>query len=197
VTRIVTDTGEVIEALDGGLVVAFATDTVYGIAASVSTPGAAHALSEAKRRSTDTPLQVLVSGLEQAASLAEIPERASRVAAKLWPGAVTLVVRRRPDVNLDLGPALETVGLRWPSHATVNEVCDRCGPLLATSANMHGDPPALTARDVARTFGDSVSVVLDGGTCAGLASTVLDLTSDPPRILREGAVAHEAVLEAL
>jgi L-threonylcarbamoyladenylate synthase len=197
VTRIVTDIDDLVAALDHGMIVGFATDTVYGIAASVRARGAATALSDAKGRSAEVPLQVLVCGLEQVRSLAILSERAGRVASRLWPGAVTLVLARNGDTDLDLGPALTTVGLRWPADTCVNELCERCGPLLATSANRHGEEPAVTAAQVADTFADAVAVVLDGGTRNGSASTVVDLTVEPPVILRAGAVSEAMVRKAL
>lgn len=196
-TRLVTTTDEVVAAIDGGLLVGFATDTVYGIAASVRTSGAAAALSGAKGRSAEVPLQVLVSGLDQARSIAIFSAHADRIATTMWPGALTLVLERNPEVSIDLGVSIPTVGLRWPAHPITEELCERCGPLLATSANRHGQEPATSASEVARIFSGILDVVLEGGTCGGSASTVVDLSVDPPRFLRIGAVPQTAILEAL
>jgi L-threonylcarbamoyladenylate synthase len=188
-TRIVTSLDEAVAVLDAPAVVAIPTDTVYGLAARIDWSGAAESLSSAKGRPADMPLQVLVSGFGQASSLGVFSENAARIASALWPGGVTLVV---PAIDPDLA-GRPTIGLRWPAHEITEAICERCGPLLATSANLHGGPPAETARAVAHIFGDSLAVVLDGGTCAGEASTVIDLTSVAPRVLRAGAVSREAL----
>ena len=188
---------DAVRAIHDGLVVAFPTDTVYGIAASALSPAGASKLAAAKGRSADIPVQVLVSGLEQASELGVLDDSASRVARRFWPGALTLVVPRRPGVELHLGGDGTTVGVRWPASEIAVELCSRCGPLVATSANIHGEKPLETADRVAAAFGDAVAVVLVGGRPGGLASTVVDLTGGTPLVLREGAVAIEDVEAAL
>jgi L-threonylcarbamoyladenylate synthase len=193
VIRIVTSLDEAAAALDTPRVVAIPTDTVYGLAARIDWTAAADSLSSAKGRPADMPLQVLVSGIEQATSLGVFSEDAARIADQLWPGGVTLVV---PAVDPEIFRR-PTIGLRWPAHQIAEALCSRCGPLLATSANIHGGTPAETAEAVAHTFGDSLAVVLDGGICVGEASTVIDLSSDKPRVLRAGAVPEEALSRVL
>jgi L-threonylcarbamoyladenylate synthase len=197
VTRVSTSTEDAIEALRAGLVIGVATDTVYGLATDALLSGANQVLARAKERSVEVPVQVLVSSFEQATSVGVWSDQARRAADILWPGAVTLVVPRRRDLQLDLGGDGTTVGIRWPSGSVVVEVCSRFGPIAATSANLHGDPPLGTATEVARAFADSVAVVLDGGRCSGLASTVVDLTRDVPVVLREGAISAIEVEKAL
>ena len=196
-TTLSTSIEDALVALGAGLVIGVATDTVYGLAADALQPGADRLLAQAKERSVEVPVQVLVASFEQASSVGFWTEDASRVAAILWPGAVTLVVPRRTEVTLDLGGDGATVGVRWPAGSAVVEVCSRFGPLAATSANRHGEPPLRTAPEVARTFAESVAVVLDGGYCSGLASTVVDLTGDQPKLLREGAMPWADVEKAL
>lgn len=192
-TRIVTSLTEAAAALSVPGVVGIPTDTVYGIAARIDWPDAVDSISAAKDRPAEIPLQVLVSGLDQATSLGVFSDDAIRIASQLWPGGATLVV---PAVDGTVA-GRPTIGLRWPSHEIAVALCSRCGPLLATSANHHGEPPAETAMTVAHTFGDSLAVVLDGGTCAGVASTVIDLTSGTPRVLRAGAVPEEVLARVL
>lgn len=191
----VVSTNDAVMALRDGLVVGIPTDTVYGLAIDAARPNAPTALALAKGRSSNVPLQVLVSGHDQALSIGQWSPEALRVAAFVWPGAATLVVPRRPGVELHLGGDGATVGIRWPAHALAVELCDRCGPLAATSANRHGEPPLATASEVAEAFCDSVAVVLDGGRCPGLASAVVDLTGDAPRVLRAGALSEEVLSE--
>lgn len=196
-TLVSTSIEDGIDAVRAGAVIGVATDTVYGLATSASLPGADRLLSEAKGRSVDVPVQVLVSGLEQASSVGMWSRSARRVAEILWPGPVTLVVPRRSDVRLDLGGTAETIGIRWPATSLAAELCARFGPLAATSANRHGEPPLCSAKEVATIFSSSIRLVLDGGILSGVASTVVDLTGDEPSVLREGALSIAEVKVAL
>lgn len=194
--EVVSSLDEIESAVCSGQVVGIPTDTVYGLAADASRLGADEMLARVKRRSSGIPLQVLVSGIDQALEIGVWSERAARSARMLWPGAITFVVARDPRASLHLGGDPSTVGIRWPDHEPTTEICRRCGPLAATSANLHGEPPLETARSVADAFGLDVAVVLDGGRCPGTASSVVDMTGDEPRILREGAVGADRISEA-
>src|SRR5688572_904245 len=105
-----------------------------------------------------------------------------------WPGALTLVLPRDPDVVADLGDDEATIGLRSPDHEVARALCGRVGPLATTSANLHGQPTATTAAEVEELFCPAVPVVLDDGTCAGSPSTVVDCTGEEPKLLREGRI---------
>ena len=171
------------------------TDTVYGLAAAPGVAGATAAVFALKGRPDDTPLPVLVSGREQAEAVGRMDGPAARLAERFWPGGLTLVVPRRPGVDWELGGNPATIGLRCPAHPVPRELCARCGPLVATSANRHGEPALAGAAEVVEAFPGLV--VLDGGECRGVPSTVVDLTGNEPRLLRSGAVAWEDVLQAL
>jgi tRNA threonylcarbamoyl adenosine modification protein (Sua5/YciO/YrdC/YwlC family) len=108
--------------------------------------------------------------------------------ARFWPGALTLVLPRHPGVVADLGHDEATIGLRCPDHALARELCRIVGPLATTSANLHGERTATTAQEVEDLFGAAVPVVLDGGTCEGAPSTVVDCTGAEPKLLREGRI---------
>lgn len=164
-------------ALRRGEVVAVPTDTVYGL---VATLDHAAKLFEAKQRPADVDLPVLAFGRAQAESLSAdpLPEQAEQ-----WPGPLTLVVRRAEHVTANLGAHAETIGLRVPDHPVPRELARRVGPLASTSANLHGRPPCTTADEV-RAMLDVL--VVDGGTCNGTPSTVLDCTGPEPRVLRGG-----------
>lgn len=178
-----------VRALEGGYVVAIPTDTVYGLAADVSYTGAADRIFALKRRSRSLELPVLVADIEQAMSVSVgVTEAAQRLMDKFWPGALTIVVPRHPDFVADLGSDDATVGVRCPDHIVPRLLCDEVGPLATTSANLHGQPPLTTAEDVATAFKDGVEVILDGGVCAGDASTVIDVTGTEPKLLREGQI---------
>jgi L-threonylcarbamoyladenylate synthase len=166
------------------------TDTVYGLAAYPFAPGATQLLFELKGRPMSLELPVLVGSLEVAEALVQgaMPEAARRVAERYWPGAVTMVVPRRRDLHWDLGGDPSTIGLRCPAHPTASWLCEQVGPLATTSANLHGKQVLTTARELAAEFEGRVALVLDGGALQGPPSTVVDLTIEPVRCLREGAV---------
>lgn len=186
---IVTDLDAVEHALRAGQVVGIPTDTVYGVAVDPFHPSATDRLFAAKRRPRDVELPVLVADSAQAAALAApISDVARDLMDRFWPGALTIVLARMPGREFDVGDNIATVGLRCPDHDLVRDLCRRVGPLATTSANLHGQPTATTAADVVAQLGDAVAVVLDGGTCAGAPSTVVDCTGPEPTLLREGRI---------
>ena len=185
---------EAASVLAAGGIVALPTDTVYGIAVSLDTPGGIERLFAAKQRPPDKAIALLIADPEQAAELGEVDEAARALAAAFWPGGLTLVLRRRPERALPAlaggGTELETVGLRVPDHEAPRALARAVGPLPTTSANRSGEPEARNADEIEALLGDAVDLILDGGQAqGGPASTVVDTTVDPPRILREGAIA--------
>ena len=140
------------------------------------------------------PLPVLVAGPEQLALVAgDLESAAAELAERYWPGPLTLVVPRRAEFTADLGgppAARQTVGVRWPDHPVVVALCELLGPLAVTSANRHGEPPATTAAEVVSIFpeADGPAVVLDGGTCDGTPSTVVECRGPRRAACREGAI---------
>ncbi len=185
-------------ALNRGEIAIVPTDTVYGLAASIDCPSAIEEIFRVKGRAFDKPIPILVDGLESATRMAScLPEASRRLAAAFWPGALTIVV---PASNLTpsrcLGPG-STVGLRMPDHPLMLELLSRCGGRLAvTSANRSGMPEFRTAAAAQKVL--NVEVVLDGGkTPGGTASTVVDVTTGDPKILRSGAIVASRIYEAL
>ena len=179
-----------VEALRAGDNVGVPTDTVYGLAADPWRTGAVDRLFRIKARPRAVELPVLVAGVEQALELAtEVPDVARRLMEAHWPGALTLVLPRRPDLEADLGEDDETIGVRCPAHPVPLALCRRLGPIATTSANLHGRPPATTAEMVAALPG--LDLVLDAGTCAGQPSTVVDCTGAEAKVLRQGSVTIE------
>lgn len=188
-------------ALRRGEVVAIPTETVYGLAA-LPQQAPLERLLAAKGRSADKGIQLLVDSVAQAAAVAVLSAAAEQLARAFWPGGLTLVLERRPDVDLPalLGGGRPTLGVRLPDHAVPRALARLLGPIAASSANIAGRPPATTATAVAADLGDRVSLVVDDGPVrGGVASTVVDCTSsvDPPRILREGAIPAAEILRAL
>jgi L-threonylcarbamoyladenylate synthase len=179
------------ELLLAGELVAFPTDTVYGVAVAGSRADRIGALFELKRRPVDRRIPLLVADLEQAVAHGAVADdSARRVADAFWPGALTLVLRT----------GTETQAYRAPDHPVALALVQAAGPLLATSANISDEPDTLGADEVLIAFAtqqDELAAVLDGGAVpGGVASTVLDLTAVPARILRDGPVGRE-LLEPL
>jgi len=180
---------DIARVLLAGGVVLLPTDTVYGLAVATSVPGSADRLFELKGRGRDVAIAVLVADAAQAWSIAArpVPQAAVSLAAQWWPGALTIVVQRDRTWTVDLGGDPSTVGIRCPDHVLVRALCRAVGPLATTSANRHGQPTPTTAGAAADALGP-VDMVIDGGVLPGTASTVVDCTVDPVRVLREGAV---------
>lgn len=180
-----------VDALEEGRVVAIPTDTVYGLGARLDRSEAISAIFAAKARPADLALPVLVGRWRQAKDVAaRWPRSASMLGARFWPGALTLVVPVDPALGALLGGDGKSIGLRHPDHRFVRALCRRAGPLAVTSANRHDAPPCTSAAEVRAAFGaGEVGLVVDGGTCDGVPSTVVDCTATPPRCLREGAIA--------
>jgi L-threonylcarbamoyladenylate synthase len=183
----------------GGLV-AFPTETVYGLGADAFQPLAVARVFEVKARPSFDPLIV---HLADAAGLALVsPSRDPRIAAlaaRFWPGPLTLVLARRPEVPDLVTAGLDTVGVRVPAHPAARALIEAAGtPVAAPSANPFGYVSPTTAAHVADLLGGSVDLVLDGGPCrVGVESTILSLAAEPPAILRPGGVAREALEEIL
>ena len=188
---------EAVAALARGQVVGLPTDTVYGLAVDPLRPGAVAALFSAKGRPATMAVAVLVDGFDQAGSVGVLDDRAQRLARRFWPGGLTLVVDRRPSVVWELGGDPGSIGLRWPDHAVPTALASRVGPLATTSANRHGRPTLTTAAEVEAELGADVALVLDGGRCEGLPSTVVDCRAGGVRVLREGRVPAVLVLETV
>jgi L-threonylcarbamoyladenylate synthase len=186
--------------LQAGELVAFPTETVYGLGADATNDRAVARIFEAKGRPRFNPLIVHVPGLAEAEALAVFDERARQLARRFWPGPLTLVLPRRVDsgVSLLASAGLETVALRAPAHPVAQALLRRAGrPLAAPSANRSGRVSPTTALHVAGDLGGDVALILDGGSCAiGVESTVLDLTG-AATLLRPGGVPLESLSEAV
>jgi L-threonylcarbamoyladenylate synthase len=188
------------EALEAGCVVAIPTETVYGLAGLALDEAACRSIFSIKGRPLVDPLIVHVSSLAMADSLAEVPREFIRVADTLWPGPLTVILKKKPAVPDLITAGKPTVALRMPQHPVARELLIRLNaPLAAPSANPFGYISPAQASHVVDSFGDKVPFVLDGGPCdIGIESTILDFT-DPqkPEILRLGAVSAESLAELL
>ncbi len=178
-------------ALRNGELVVLPTDTLYGIGADAFFPSAVSGLLAAKGRGRDMPPPVLVGTVRAAAALIEdLGPYGKDLIDEFWPGGLTLVCRANRSLNWDLGDTQGTVAIRMPLHAVALELLKETGPLAVSSANRTGLPAATTAAEAQEQLGDAVSVYLDGGPCANdVASTIVDITGNIPRLLRAGAVS--------
>jgi L-threonylcarbamoyladenylate synthase len=176
--------------------VAFPTETVYGLGADARNPEAVRHIFEAKGRPATNPLIVHVSSVEAARAVtAAWPEVAERLAAAFWPGPLTLLLPKRPEIPDLVTAGLPAVGVRVPSHPVALALLREAGiPVAAPSANPYMGISPTEARHVVVGLGDRIAAVVDGGACAvGIESTVLDLTGDVPTVLRPGGVSLEAL----
>ena len=182
--------GEAVEAALRGELIVFPTDTVYGIGTRPDDPAATARVFEAKRRSRDLELPILVANAEAARAVAVLDERTERLIQAFWPGPLTIVLARRTDASgWELGGDSATVGVRAPRHPMAFAILAETGPLAVTSANRSGQPPASTCEELHALFGDDVAVYLcEEEPLRGAASTVVDLAHDAARVLRAGDV---------
>jgi len=189
---------QAIEVLARGELVAFPTDTVYGLGADAFNDQAVRKLYLAKGRSQEKAIPVLVANLEQFADIVDrttLP--AMRLVEKFWPGPLTIILRHASDLSGEIS-AYGTVGVRIPDHPIAQELIRAAGPLAVTSANRSGDPEACTAEEIETSMGAQVHLIVDGGrTPGGQSSTVVDCTHDPPTILRVGPITEDEIRSVL
>lgn len=186
------------EILSNGGLVAFPTDTVYGLGALVSLPIGIAQLYEAKARSANKAIAVLLGDMSQLSQITpELSPPAQRLAERFWPGALTLVVPRHPQLPDNLSP-MPTVGVRIPDHQFARSLMIVTGPLATSSANISGENNTVTAQQVMEQLDGRIDLVLDGGPItSGVPSTVVDCTQRPPVILRQGAIPNEDILAVI
>lgn len=186
--------------LRAGRLVAFPTETVYGLGADATAPAAVAGIFAAKQRPADNPLIVHLAAVDQLDRVvAEVTPLATRLAAAFWPGPLTLVLAARDDVPRATTGGLDTVAVRVPDHPVATALLREAGvPLAAPSANRSGRPSPTTAAHVLGDLGGAIDAVVDGGTCTvGVESTVVDARGGVPVVLREGSVTREDLERAV
>lgn len=186
-------------AVKAGRLVVLPTDTVYGIGCDAFSAAAVRGLLAAKQRGPDMPVPVLVGSWSTIDGLVVgVPKAARDLIEAFWPGGLSIVLPHAPSLTWDLGSTKGTVMLRMPLHPVALELLRDVGPMAVSSANVSGQPPAASAAQAQEQLGDEVAVYLDGGPSGEpVASTIVDLTGDAPRVLREGAVSTAEVAEVL
>ena len=188
------------EVIARGGVIAFRTDTFYGLGADPFNPSAVQKVKDLKGREENKPILVLISDVDQLARLIEKRSPGfDELAKHFWPGALTIIGEAARQLPNELTAGTKTVGVRLPDDETVRSLLRACGgALTATSANVSGEPPARTAEDVAKYFGDSVELILDIGRAqSDQPSTVVDATSTELMLVREGVIRWTEVQAAL
>lgn len=197
---------KVAEIIKAGGVVAFPTETVYGLGANTFDAQAVKKIFALKGRPSDNPLIIHIGNLEDLGRVAELEiassvhllAMANTLLKRFWPGPLTLVLPKKKEVPYEVTAGLETVAVRMPSHPVASHLIHLAGvPIAAPSANKSGRPSPTSAVHVAEDFGDELFILDGGKTKIGLESTVLDLTASPPVILRAGAVTLEMILDIL
>lgn len=187
-----------IELLQEGEIVAFPTDTVYGLGANAFYSPGIIKLFEAKGRDANKAIAVLIGDINQLELLTEeLNETAKILAKKFWPGALTLVVPKKTELP-ELLTAGNSIGIRIPDHPVALELLKEFGPIAATSANLSGKTSPHDARDVLKQLNKRIPLILDGGRCSGgIPSTVVDCSNGEVRILRPGAISQQEIDAAL
>lgn len=191
------EAGEIIKA--GGLV-AFPTETVYGLGGDALNPASAKKIYEAKGRPSDNPLIVHIAEMEALSAIVEeVPESAKRLASLFWPGPLTMILKKAKRVPKETTGGLDTVAVRMPVHDVALDLIEAAGGYVAApSANRSGRPSPTTAAYVTQDLEGRIEMILDGGQAAlGLESTIVDLTVEPPMLLRPGFVTEEMLSVAL
>lgn len=189
---------QAIAILKRGGIVAFPTDTVYGLGANAGDDDAVARVFEAKKRPRHLALPLLLADISQIKDVArDVPDLAWCLIQRLLPGGLTLVLHKSPSVSSVVTGGGDKIAIRVPDHPVPIALIEGLGALITgTSANLSGSPSPQTAKEVYRQMGDRVDLIIDGRCTSGIDSTVLDLTSDVPRVLREGAISKEEIEKA-
>ena len=186
-------------AIGRGDLVVVPTDTVYGLAADAFNPAAVQKLIDAKGRTRQSPPPVLIPGIPTLDALAEtVPDEVRALVKKFWPGALTIILPAQSSLQWDLGETRGTVALRMPSNRIVLELLSETGPLAVSSANLTGQPAAVTAAAAEMMLGETVSIYLDDGEGGTVSSTIVDATAlalpqGKLHIVREGAISADEI----
>lgn len=186
------------EIIAGGGLVAFPTETVYGLGASAVDSGAAEKIYAAKGRPSDNPLIVHVCSFEQIEELAEnIPAYAKKLMQSFMPGPLTLILKKKSCIPDEVTANMDTVGIRFPSNPVAAALIKCSGvPIAAPSANISGKPSPTTARDVMEDMNGKIECIIDGGSCSvGVESTILDASGERPVLLRPGGITVDMIKE--
>ncbi|MFC1905225.1 L-threonylcarbamoyladenylate synthase [Chloroflexota bacterium] len=198
-SRVLRKIEKAADIIKSGGVVAFPTDTVYGLGASPFKREAVDRLYDIKQRPRSSPMPVLLGDESQVDAVAtSVPDFARLLMRRFWPGGLTVVLYKALSFPFIATDGETTIGIRIPNHDIARSLIRLAGvPVIGTSANLSGQPNTLTAKDVEYQLGGTVDLIVDGGKCpGGVESTVVDVTGPVPVILRRGAVPEEEIIKA-
>ena len=192
------DQKAVVQILKSGGIVAFPSDTVYGLGALYGNLDALNRLKAAKGRDERKPIPVMISNKEQLAELGVVSDAAKRLADAFMPGGLTLILAKRPEVADAMTNGFPTIALRMSDDPWLCELIQACGkPLLVSSANLSGAAPGKDGASVLQQLEGRIDAIVMGETHGSLPSTIMDMSSDPPRLIRAGVIKEQAINEIL
>ena len=188
---------EVCQAISNGEVVAFPTETVFGVGVKFGDKEALDKLMEAKDRDYSKAVTLMVPSKEDIEKYAYVTDQARKLIDRYMPGMMTLIFKRKEEVDSYMTNGKETIGIRIPNDEYVLSLLESVGPMLVTSANLSGRPNTTTTLEVLRQLDGRISIVVDGKTTDNVASTVVDVSQEDIKILREGKIRNVEILEVL
>ena len=187
------DLEETVELLKSGAVVAFPTDTVFGIGVIYNDAQAIAKMKKAKGRDASKPFPLMVADLKQLEEVAYIGDRERRIAQKYTPGALTLVLKRKDTVSREYVNGFDTIAIRIPDDRFVLKLLKKAGPMFVTSANISGMPAACNEKEVLQQLDGRIEAVVRGKAGTGVASTIIDCTGEELKCLREGTISYKEI----
>ncbi len=187
----------VVKAVNEGKLVAFPTETVYGLGIEFNNLQALENLMEAKNRDYSKAITLMVSKKEDIEKYAYVNDNAKKIINAFMPGMITLVFNKKESVNDLMTHGKKTIGIRIPDSSFVLELLEKAGPMLVTSANLSNHPNTTTTKEVLEQLDGRIDLVVDGNTSSSLASSVIDVTDEEIKILREGIITLKDIEEVL
>jgi len=191
--------GHAAKVMEEGGIVAFPTESFYGLGVDATNPEAIKKLYKLKKRDSSLPLLILIPSINELSKYAaSVPSKARIIGENFWPGGITMIFQSSPVLPPELTAGKGKVGIRVSSHPTANGLSREVNfPITATSANLSGEPPCVNADQVADLFGNDLDLILDSGATEGKnSSTILDVTINPPVIIREGIISTERIIKS-
>ena len=189
------DLEETVELLKSGAVVAFPTDTVFGIGVIYNDAAAIDRMKKAKGRDASKPFPLMVADLKQLEEVAYVTDRERRIAQKYTPGALTLVLKRKDTIARESVNGFDTIAIRIPDDRFVLKLLKKAGPMFVTSANISGMPAACNEKEVLQQLDGRIEAVVRGKAGTGVASTIIDCTGEELKCLREGTISYKEIEE--
>ncbi|MFW6147139.1 MAG: L-threonylcarbamoyladenylate synthase [Thermodesulfobacteriota bacterium] len=185
--------------IEAGGIVAFPTESFYGLGAGASNESALKRLFLVKKRDPAMPILIFISSINELSKYtASVPPKALELAGKFWPGALTILFEASPDLSTLLTAGTRKIGIRISGHPVARALTSLLNmAITGTSANISGSPPCTRADQIVKYFGDTIDLILDGGTTEGkLPSSILDVTHTPPRLIREGIIKAKEIIDS-